>query len=37
MIEPLKPVVPIKRSVAFDYIICFEDGIRPEATGSERA
>lgn len=24
--EPLKPVVPIKRSVTPDYIICLEDG-----------
>lgn len=24
--EPLKPVVPIKRSIAPDYLICLEDG-----------
>ena len=24
--EPLKPAVPIKRSIASDYIICLEDG-----------
>jgi predicted transcriptional regulator len=26
--EPLKPAVPIKRSVAADYIVCLEDGLK---------
>ena len=25
-VEPLKPAVPIKKSVAADYIVCLEDG-----------
>jgi|SRR5271169_863951 len=26
--EPLKPAVPVKRSVADDHIICLEDGLK---------
>jgi predicted transcriptional regulator len=26
--EPLKPAVPIKRSVTADYIVCLEDGLK---------
>lgn len=26
--EPLKPAVPVKRSIAPDYIVCLEDGLK---------
>jgi len=26
--EPLKPAVPVKRSVTADYIVCLEDGMK---------
>jgi predicted transcriptional regulator len=27
-VEPLKPAVPIKRSINSDYIVCLEDGLK---------
>jgi MucR family transcriptional regulator, transcriptional regulator of exopolysaccharide biosynthesis len=27
-VEPLKPAVPVKRSVTPDYIVCLEDGLK---------
>ncbi len=27
-VEPLKPAVPIKRSVTAEYIVCLEDGLK---------
>jgi predicted transcriptional regulator len=27
-VEPLKPAVPVKRSINSDYIICLEDGLK---------
>jgi predicted transcriptional regulator len=26
--EPLKPAVPVKRSISSDYIVCLEDGLK---------